>query len=233
MTVSRGFNDFNRKDLFTQHCRRMHKFSAWGAKEYNQVSKMEKEEFDAYMEDVRERCWIQKRDPPGKIGCGLCGEVFIEGEGRRDVWESRMEHVAKHYELDVDKATEKADKDLLQWCLDNDIVRLAGDRSLLTQLVGDHEFASARDKQHNAASSSREWSRRKFDQQLSMHQRRELGHGTTAGFWAAISDESSDEESSNVNSSGEEKSGEPRKRHESQMSASSKPPTKFEIIELD
>jgi hypothetical protein len=137
MTVSRGFNDFNRKDLFTQHCRRMHKFTAWGAKEYNQVSKIEKEEFDAYMEDVRERCWVQKRDPPGKIGCGLCGEVFIEGEGGRDVWESRMEHVAKHYELDVDKDIEKADEYLLQWAIDHDIIRPRGDGYLLTSLAAD------------------------------------------------------------------------------------------------
>jgi hypothetical protein len=137
MTVSRGFNDFNRKDLFTQHCRRMHKFNAWGAKEYNQVSKTEKEEFDAYMDDVRDRCWVRKRDAPGKIGCGLCGEVFIEGEGGRDVWESRMEHVAKHYEFDVDKDTEKADEDFLQWAVDNDIVRSTGDGYLLTSLARD------------------------------------------------------------------------------------------------
>ena len=102
-----GFNEFNRKDLFTQHLRRMH-FPARSA------SAAEKDAFEASLEATRRRCWIKTREPPQSSVCGYCcdgdggmgmgmgmgmGVTKTEGvfEGP-DSWDERMEHVGRHLE---------------------------------------------------------------------------------------------------------------------------------------
>ena len=67
-----GYNDFNRKDLFTMHQRRMH--SPWGVA--RQPTSEEKEGFETSLESVRQRCWRAKRQPPLRTTCGFCGRVF-------------------------------------------------------------------------------------------------------------------------------------------------------------
>ncbi|KAI9798896.1 MAG: hypothetical protein M1833_004399 [Piccolia ochrophora] len=86
--AKRGPNDFNRKDLFTQHLRRMH--CPAKAKD----SKKENARWDATVPAIQERCHIVSRAPPASSTCGLCKRTF-EGEGS---WEERMEHVGRHYE---------------------------------------------------------------------------------------------------------------------------------------
>lgn len=89
------YNDFNRKDLFTQHLRRMHAthpFSlAAGRSAYTDgqtgIS-------DEAIVDHQRRCYITLRSNPPRSGCLFCAKVF-EGEGS---WEERMEHVGAHFE---------------------------------------------------------------------------------------------------------------------------------------
>ena len=88
-----SYNDFNRKDLFTQHLKRMHQIhflTSALSQEGQEVSK------EAVAEHVK-RCYITIRTSPNSSECLFCTETF---EGA-DSWEYRMDHIAKH--LDEDK----------------------------------------------------------------------------------------------------------------------------------
>ncbi|KAF2750553.1 hypothetical protein M011DRAFT_174050 [Sporormia fimetaria CBS 119925] len=74
------YNDFNRKDLFTQHLRRMH------------GDFVTDENLAQYHRD----CYIEVRDAPLKSQCLYCSQSF-DGKGS---WEERMEHVGRHLEKD-------------------------------------------------------------------------------------------------------------------------------------
>ena len=87
------FNDFNRKDLFTQHLRRMHSPPP-------SSSAAEKAEFNTSLENVTRNCFMAIRNSPPRSVCGFCNtnathEVAFEGQG---AWEARMEHVGRHLE---------------------------------------------------------------------------------------------------------------------------------------
>lgn len=102
---SRHPNDFNRKDLFTQHLRRMH--LPWPGK--TAPSKKAAEEFENGLSVHWDRCWMKNRAAPQQSRCGICQTCF-------DSWEDRMEHVGKHYEKQ-DFSEEAEDPDLVQWAL--------------------------------------------------------------------------------------------------------------------
>ncbi|KAL8775688.1 MAG: hypothetical protein Q9209_000184, partial [Squamulea sp. 1 TL-2023] len=130
-------NDFNRKDLFTQHLRRMHGpgFAA---------SRSEKEAFDSEIEAIRARCWVPLRDPPPKSICPYCaphpsrppssssGEddtpltmvgdapVVFDGQGS---WDERMEHVGRHLEKG-DPGVEVEDLELKEWMCKEGLISL-------------------------------------------------------------------------------------------------------------
>ncbi|KIX06731.1 uncharacterized protein Z518_04707 [Rhinocladiella mackenziei CBS 650.93] len=122
----RVYNDFNRKDLFTQHHRRMHKpESGPGSAPFpsNNADAKDWRAFEDSLEEVRNRCWMEKRKPPQRSTCGFCGRVF-EGEGS---WNERMEHVGGHFSRDIVEAKEeREDEDLTNWALQEGIIRDAG-----------------------------------------------------------------------------------------------------------
>ena len=122
----RVYNDFNRKDLFTQHHRRMHKPESGpgsGAFAPGQENSADWKAFEDSLEGVRQRCWVEKRKPPMRSTCGFCGRVF-EGDGS---WNDRMEHVGGHFSRDViDSKEEREDEDLTNWALQEGIVKDAG-----------------------------------------------------------------------------------------------------------
>ena len=107
------YNEFNRKDLFTQHVRRMHGPN-------NSATKAEKEMFEASLEQIRTRCWIKLHDPPPRSVCGFClcptqGRLerkFVNFEGKSG-WEERMEHVGRH--LEKGEKEEEEDIGLRDW----------------------------------------------------------------------------------------------------------------------
>ena len=114
---ARTHNDFNRKDLFTQHQRRMH--CPWSPSN-RAPSAQQKEAFEHSLEAVRQRCWRQQRTPPDKSVCGFCDRVF-EGPS---TWDERMEHVGKH--LEKGDIEEKEDEELREWALQEGIIAAVG-----------------------------------------------------------------------------------------------------------
>ncbi|PWY72121.1 C2H2 finger domain protein [Aspergillus sclerotioniger CBS 115572] len=121
-------NDFNRKDLFTQHQRRMH--APWIGRncKYAENDK-EKDEFEQSLEAVRARCWHEQRKPPSESRCGFCGQHFT---GARS-WNDRMEHVGRHYEKG-DAQYEAEDTLLRQWAVEEDLIRQVDGEWKLTAL---------------------------------------------------------------------------------------------------
>jgi hypothetical protein len=79
-------NDFNRKDLFTQHVLRIH---------------LSKEDLLANNADIAKhqlRCYIHLREYPPESRCVVCQKEFSSREP--DDWNLYLEHVASHYELE-------------------------------------------------------------------------------------------------------------------------------------
>ncbi|KAK5092073.1 hypothetical protein LTR70_005038 [Exophiala xenobiotica] len=138
------YNDFNRKDLFTQHARRMHGPSrnpalctATNKKGTCVASKEDAASFERQLDAIRRRCWSIRRRAPARSTCGFCLQVFdaayythavsggaamngeVEQGPEEKAWEERMEHVGRHYEKDVGarKEGEDVDEDLVEWGL--------------------------------------------------------------------------------------------------------------------
>jgi len=114
-------NDFNRKDLFTQHLRRMH------AAPVNQSNRNQKE-FPVNEDNIAEhqaRCFRTLRETPSQSACLYCTETFAGPNS----WENRMEHIGKHLEKDrragnviADPACWNLDKNLERWLRDEGII---------------------------------------------------------------------------------------------------------------
>lgn len=118
-TGSRSEKLFNRKDLFTQHQRRMH--APWANRNPKQpASEQERDAFERTLQSVRERCWHELRTLPDRSTCGVCGKAF---SGPRS-WDQRMEHLGRHYEKeDLGADAEREDPDLREWALAQGILR--------------------------------------------------------------------------------------------------------------
>lgn len=99
---------FDRKDLFTQHMKRMHAPP-------NSASHVEKAAFDASLTKSQDRCHRQLRSPPPRSKCPYCPDQVFEGPGS---WTDRLEHVGKHLEKnDVKKEDEVEDEDVRDWMM--------------------------------------------------------------------------------------------------------------------
>jgi hypothetical protein len=90
-------NDFNRKDLFTQHLRRMHRNHPLTASTFRNDDG-EEEISDTAILAHQKRCYIVLRANPKHSTCLFTGcDKTFHGEGS---WEERMEHVGTHMEKD-------------------------------------------------------------------------------------------------------------------------------------
>lgn len=99
---------FDRKDLFTQHMKRMHAPP-------DSASHAEKATFDASIARSQDRCHRQLRSPPARSRCPYCPDKVFEGPGS---WTDRLEHVGKHLEKnDVKKEEEVEDEDVREWMM--------------------------------------------------------------------------------------------------------------------
>ena len=107
--VERIYNDFNRKDLFTQHVRRMHATS-------EKCLHVAGEDFSTSLDRTTQRCWKTMRAPPPTSTCGYCASLgtalAFEGKG---AWEQRMEHIGRHLEDDKQCPEEGEDEALRDW----------------------------------------------------------------------------------------------------------------------
>ncbi|EUC43542.1 hypothetical protein COCMIDRAFT_100585 [Bipolaris oryzae ATCC 44560] len=88
-------NDFNRKDLFTQHLRRMHA----APKDKSHQSTKEYPVTEANLPEHQNRCNRKLRDPPQYSSCLFCNSEF---EGATS-WDERIEHIGHHLEKDSAK----------------------------------------------------------------------------------------------------------------------------------
>ncbi|KAL1651177.1 hypothetical protein SLS58_000515 [Diplodia intermedia] len=99
--ATESFNDFNRKDLFAQHLRRMHMASNSATPGNKSGSCSSPPTKDApvtedNMAEYQKQCYLKLRDAPPCSSCLFCNRSF-EGPGS---WEERMEHVGRHFEKD-------------------------------------------------------------------------------------------------------------------------------------
>ncbi|MCJ1390547.1 hypothetical protein MMC18_003407 [Xylographa bjoerkii] len=123
------YNEFNRKDLFTQHLRRMHSPPS-------SCSQHEKDHFAISLEAACTRCLIDIRSAPPYSTCGYCptghqGTVF-EGVG---LWEARMEHVGRHLESGHGEDKQWVEDTVLRdWMIAEGLVERVGGGEL--RLVG-------------------------------------------------------------------------------------------------
>ncbi|KAL5385293.1 hypothetical protein DPSP01_004752 [Paraphaeosphaeria sporulosa] len=116
-------NDFNRKDLFTQHLRRMH------AAPSNSSHRSQKEYpvNEENIADHQKRCFQVLRETPAQSSCLYCDETFTGHSS----WENRMEHIGRHLEKDRKAgsvighvATWNIDKELERWLFDEGVIAL-------------------------------------------------------------------------------------------------------------
>lgn len=98
--TSDPYNDFNRKDLFTQHLRRMHADVSTNGTKSGTVAKRGGTLTNAIPEEVivehQKRCYIQVRSTPPQSSCLFCTRNF-SGDSS---WLDRMDHVGNHFERD-------------------------------------------------------------------------------------------------------------------------------------
>ncbi|CAK3960340.1 Hypothetical predicted protein [Lecanosticta acicola] len=134
-------NDFNRKDLFIQHVRRMHS----PGNESNFPSKPRRRSSpsvarpatrsgsnadDQVFQEAAKRCNRALRSPPERSCCLFCDEKF-RGKG---TWDDRMEHIGRHLETAkkegreaaINPATWNMDEYTHNWLIEQDLLRLDG-----------------------------------------------------------------------------------------------------------
>jgi hypothetical protein len=89
-------NDFNRKDLFIQHVRRMHalELEKPSKPKANSSRPAKNDPEEREMNAIASRCFMAIRQPPKDCSCIVCGATFT-GEG---AWDERLEHIGKHWE---------------------------------------------------------------------------------------------------------------------------------------
>ncbi|KAI4730624.1 hypothetical protein E4T49_01650 [Aureobasidium sp. EXF-10728] len=117
-------NDFNRKDLFIQHLRRMHcenpseTVSSIKTTKYNCITIPNTPESLAEQAD---RCYIAPPSPPACTQCIFCCSTFSGPQA----WIQRTEHISRHLErlrrdgIEVPKVENwRRDVELERWCLE-------------------------------------------------------------------------------------------------------------------
>jgi hypothetical protein len=111
-------NEFNRKDLFTQHLRRMHAPFHIKRAITKHDSKLQNE-WDNHVKDMQSTCLVTRRKPPQRAACPKtdCQSIF-EGPSAWDEW---TEHVGRHMEKGEGQ-TLAVDRLLAKWALDEGIV---------------------------------------------------------------------------------------------------------------
>jgi hypothetical protein len=117
-TVEGKGNEFNRKDLFTQHLRRMHAPFAIKKAIAKGDSKLQLE-WETHVKEMQASCLVIRRQPPQRSACPKpdCSNVF-EGAGSWDDW---TEHVGRHMEKG-EAGQLGVDRLLARWALDEGII---------------------------------------------------------------------------------------------------------------
>ncbi|KAI0472715.1 hypothetical protein GGR56DRAFT_667102 [Xylariaceae sp. FL0804] len=122
-TVEGKGNEFNRKDLFTQHLRRMHAPFAIKKAITKGDSKIQVE-WERHVREMQQSCLVIRRQPPQRSACPKpdCASVF-EGPTSWDEW---TEHVGRHMEK-AEAGRLGVDRLLAKWALDEGIIERKDD----------------------------------------------------------------------------------------------------------
>ncbi|KAI9769659.1 MAG: hypothetical protein M1840_003896 [Geoglossum simile] len=166
-------NIFNRKDLFTQHLRRMH-LPKQGP---NDRSTAESQ----LLPEIWKRCYKDRRGAPNKSTCGYCGKEF-RGDGS---WDDRMEHVGHHYEdsqKPVNPNDWKEDKDLVSWMLKEGLIRHKDENMTAGEQGGPPKPA------YTVFGTGNKISRRRSDDEFSDTDRKRFSHRAHPPRRAAIAE---------------------------------------------
>ncbi|OTB09956.1 hypothetical protein K445DRAFT_386924 [Daldinia sp. EC12] len=116
-------NEFNRKDLFTQHLRRMHAPFAIKKALAKGDSKLQLD-WETHVKEMQQTCLVTRRQPPQRSSCPKsdCASVF-EGPTSWDEW---TEHVGRHMEKG-EAGRLGVDRLLAKWALDEGIIERRDD----------------------------------------------------------------------------------------------------------
>jgi hypothetical protein len=116
-------NDFNRKDLFTQHLRRMHAAPAPTGKPTGREG--EERVTEDNIAEIQARCYRRLRGTPPRSACLFCPREFVG----KSSWEERMEHVGRHLE----KEGKSSEFDVREWKRDEVLERWLLKEGLIEQ----------------------------------------------------------------------------------------------------
>jgi len=132
-------NDFNRKDLFIQHVRRMHLHAYEPAINSKDAKRSKREAEEDLLKEAARRCYMELRTPPEFTRCIFCKAVF---EGT-NTWEERMTHIGKH--LEAAKKDGEPPMDLRDWAVDEDTERWLAAEGVLVRHRGLFVLADLKD----------------------------------------------------------------------------------------
>ncbi|KAF3760745.1 hypothetical protein M406DRAFT_268730 [Cryphonectria parasitica EP155] len=126
-------NEFNRKDLFTQHLRRMHAPFAIKKALTKGDSKLESE-WGSHVREMHVSCLVTRREPPEHVACPT-PDCMKEFEGHT-AWDEWTEHVGRHMEKG-DGLKIGVDNLLAKWALAEGIIEQTDN--------GEYKFATQED----------------------------------------------------------------------------------------
>lgn len=141
------YNDFNRKDLFGQHLRRMH------AATKDNIHVRSQKQFPVNEDNLSEhqtRCLQPLRTPPQQSLCLFCDRAF-QGPSS---WEERMEHVGRH--LEKDKSIDIDMLDIKSWNEDEGLEKYLLDEGLIVREHGAWKIGDGKPRRRNAHDSGDE-----------------------------------------------------------------------------
>ncbi|CAO2656641.1 Nn.00g054440.m01.CDS01 [Neocucurbitaria sp. VM-36] len=132
------YNDFNRKDLFTQHLRRMHA----APKDNSSRNQKEFPVTEDNLQEHQERCFLSLRTPPQQSTCLFCDRTFNGPTS----WEERMEHVGRHLEKDRKPGVDMFD--VTAWNMDQGLEQYLVDEGLIVKVKGEWKIGDGKPRRH-------------------------------------------------------------------------------------
>ena len=120
-------NDFNRKDLFIQHVRRMHplELEKSSKTKVNTSRPPKNDPEEREMNAIASRCFMAIREPPKDCSCIICAARFT-GEG---AWDERLEHIGKHWE--ASKKENEEPNESKDWQEDHALHKFLGQQGII------------------------------------------------------------------------------------------------------
>lgn len=137
---------FNRKDLFTQHVKRMHEPTM-----FRQLGRgggggtgVKSKEFEEWIKCQQEKA----RFDTGRLALheSFCPkEGCKQSFGGRKGWDDRLEHIWKHFERGECNGTDMGDGGLKEWAVTNGVVENVGGRLLLKECTKEDKVCGEED----------------------------------------------------------------------------------------